>query len=171
MPKIINLSKRKFTDDEIKLLKRGLKFTPTPREDKDGLNADINEFCRRLRLNYIFHENDSEQDEEEFQPLVRNKSKWNPKVTKDKHLEETIKMLKSKSLEINNKVKDNLTSGERKAVIQLKADKSIIIKEADKGSAIVIMDKDYYREKILDMLTDNDYYETTEETADKKTMK
>ena len=33
-PKVINLSKRNLTKSEIKLLKNGLKFTPTPNEDK-----------------------------------------------------------------------------------------------------------------------------------------
>jgi hypothetical protein len=46
-PKIINLSKRYLTESEIKLLKNGLKFTPTPNEDKTLLGADIDVFCRR----------------------------------------------------------------------------------------------------------------------------
>jgi hypothetical protein len=56
-PKVINLSKRNLTEGEIKLLKNGLKFTPTPNEDKTLLGADIDVFCRRLRINYIFNGN------------------------------------------------------------------------------------------------------------------
>jgi hypothetical protein len=41
-------------------------------------------------------------------PLVRNKSDWIPKPTKDKYLEESINTLKSNSLETNKHVKDNL---------------------------------------------------------------
>ena len=106
---IINLSKRKLTDNEIKLLKRGLKFTPTPGEDKIQLGADIDEFCRRLRINYIFHEENEDQYEDINEPLVRNKSEWIPKLTKDKHSEETINMLKGNSLLTNRSVKDNLS--------------------------------------------------------------
>jgi hypothetical protein len=36
--------KRKLTESEIKLLKNGLKFTPTPNEDKTLLGADIDVF-------------------------------------------------------------------------------------------------------------------------------
>lgn len=171
MPKIINLSQRILNDNEINLLKRGLKFTPTPQESKEILNADISDFCRKLRLSYIFNEKDEDEDDDDLKPLVRNKSNWKPKVTKDKHLEETIALLKTKSLDKNNNIKENLSPKERKAVLDLKSDKSIIIKEADKGSAIVILDRDYYREKILNMLTDNQYYEMTDKTADKKTRK
>ena len=38
----------------------------------------------------------------------------------------------------------NLTKGERDAVYSLKNDNSIIIKEADKGSAVVAWDRDGY---------------------------
>ena len=61
-PKIINLSKRIFSDNEIILLKRGLKFTPTPNEDKIQLGADIEDFYRRLRLNYIFSEDEKKNE-------------------------------------------------------------------------------------------------------------
>ena len=40
----------------------------------------------------------------------------------------------------------------------LKNDDSIIIKEAEKGGAAVIMDKTFYREKIYEMLADKEHY-------------
>jgi Zn-dependent alcohol dehydrogenase len=40
--------------------------------------------------------------------------------------------------------KDNLCRNERQAVFRLKSDKSIVIKEADKGNAVVILDREYY---------------------------
>ena len=70
------------------------------------LGEDIDVFCRRLRINYIFNEN--EEDDERGEPLVRNKSDWIPKPTKDKYLEESINTLKTNSLETNKHVKDNL---------------------------------------------------------------
>ena len=38
--------------------------------------------------------------------------------------------------------------------MQLKNDKNLVIKEGDKGGACVIMDKNYYKEKILSLLSD-----------------
>jgi hypothetical protein len=46
-----------------------------------------------------------------------------------------------------------------------------VIKEADKGNAVVILDREYYRNKILDMLKDGMYYEETDKKADQKTYK
>jgi hypothetical protein len=46
-----------------------------------------------------------------------------------------------------------------------------VIKEADKGNAVVILDREYYRDKILDMLNDGMYYEETDKKADQKTYK
>jgi hypothetical protein len=50
-PKIINLSKRNLTESEIKLLKNGLKFTPTPNENKTLLGAEI-KLVVRCGINY-----------------------------------------------------------------------------------------------------------------------
>ncbi|CAG2206353.1 unnamed protein product [Mytilus edulis] len=129
----------------------------------------FNEFGRRLRINYIFCEDNEENEEEENKPLVRNKSDWIPKPTKDKDLEETIKTLKTNSLTSNKNVKDNLTREEKTALQNLKSDKSIIIKEADKGNAVVIMDREYYRDNILNMLQDEMSYEVTDKKLDRQT--
>ena len=107
------------------------------------LGADIDVFCRRLRINYIFNGNEEDEDDDIGGPLVRNKSDWIPKPTKDKYLEESINTLKSNSLETNKHVKDNLCRNERQALFRLKSDKSIVIKEADKGNAVVILDREY----------------------------
>jgi hypothetical protein len=37
-----------------------------------------------------------------------------------------------------------------------------VVKEADKGNAVVILDREYYRDKILDKLKDGMYYEETD---------
>ena len=37
-----------------------------------------------------------------------------------------------------------------------------MIKEADKGNAVVILDREYYRETFLNMLKDGMYYEETD---------
>ena len=153
-------------------MKRGLKFTPTPNKDKVQLGADIDDFCRRLRINYIFYKDDEEKDEELInEPLVRNKSNWVPKSTKDKYLEETITTLKTHSLECDNNVKHNLTRGEENAIKSIRMDKSIVIKEADKGNAVVVLDRDFYRDKILNMLSDAEYYALTDKKSDQKTRK
>ena len=51
------------------------------------------------------------------------------------------------------------------------SDKTIVIKEADKGGAVVVMDATYYRDGILQMLNDEEFYPETEEDTDNQTRK
>ena len=51
----------------------------------------------------------------------------------------------------------NITCNERKALDNLTKDTSIVIKEADKGGRIVIMNKEFYKRKILEMLDESFY--------------
>lgn len=53
---------------------------------------------------------------------------------------------------------NNISTAERKALQHLKEDNTIIIKEADKGGATVIMDRTYYKGKILALLNDTENY-------------
>jgi hypothetical protein len=53
---------------------------------------------------------------------------------------------------------DNLTSTEKEALRKLKEDNSIVITQADKGNATVVMDKVDYEKKIEDHLLDNNTY-------------
>lgn len=53
-PKIINISQRNFSTHEIELLKRGLKFTPTPKKnDVDVIKIQKN-FVRKSDLESFF---------------------------------------------------------------------------------------------------------------------
>ena len=62
----------------------------------------------------------------------------------------------------------NVTPEERAAIKQLKENKNIVIKEADKTNVFVIMDTYYYRDKLVlqDHLNTSTYERTTED-ADK----
>ena len=55
-PKIINISSYNLTQAEINILKRGLKFTPTPNENVSELKVDTMSFTRKLRLKEYFHD-------------------------------------------------------------------------------------------------------------------
>ena len=43
-------------------------------------------------------------------------------------------------------------------MLKLAKENNTVIKEADKGGATVIMDFNYYKDKIEDMLSDSEYY-------------
>ena len=53
----------------------------------------------------------------------------------------------------------NLRNGERDSIYSLKNDNSIIIKEADKGSAVVAWDRDDYLKESKNQLNDKNVYQ------------
>ena len=54
---------------------------------------------------------------------------------------------------------DNLTKEERNALHSLQRRSDIVIKPADKGSAVVVMDRDHYVSEAERQLNDSTYYE------------
>ena len=137
-------------------MERGLKFTPTSERNTAELKTDIQEFNRKLRLLEHFNDNQLSHDHS----LIRNKSNFVPPKSTDKYLNrflETTTNYHHHNTTPTTK-KSNITKGERNALNDLKIDYSIIIEEADKGGATVIMDKIFYRTKIDEMLTDTEFY-------------
>ena len=57
-----------MTERQINLLRRGLKFTPTPKPNTVELKSDIQEFSRKLRLiEFFYSENlDSSKKQEKM---------------------------------------------------------------------------------------------------------
>ena len=65
------------------------------------------------------------------------------------------------------RIKSNLNSDEAKALINLTKQKDIIIQKADKGNAVVILDKESYTEKMNELLSDSSKFESLEIPPDK----
>ncbi|CAG2217807.1 unnamed protein product [Mytilus edulis] len=164
------LSNRKIDSDEMKVLNKGLKYTPTPPADTDTLSVDIKEFCRKLRLKNHFGDKESKTADES---IVRNKSTFTPEKGKNKDLDLYINHLSNFPLipKPQDKVKNNLPFKQQQALYRLQKDESIIIKEADKGGALVIMDRIYYRDKIQEQLNDKQYYRELNDNMEKKTKR
>ena len=98
-------------------------------------------------------------------------SKFTPQK-RDSHLEtyldlvstETIKLLKIDS----DSNWENMSLSQREALKKLKQDNSIIIKPADKGGAIVILDRADYEKAISGMLQDKNFYKEVKEDLNPK---
>ena len=144
---------------QIDLLKLGTKFCPTPRANIIELKNDLKEFERKLRIKENFLDSDLTDES-----LVRNTSTYCPEKGTNKELDDFFKRLWDLQLGIKSNIKDNLSAKQKKALNDLINNKEIIIKEADKGSAIVIMNKDYYITKIQEMLNDTENYEPMKKT-------
>ena len=148
-PKVINISSLELCDSEIALLEKGLKFTPTPKQNKRELKNDLQEFGSKLRLLEHFSGHEQQPDSS----LVKNKSNFVPPLPNDRHLRLCLENISNPHDENPTlKQKSNVTSSERTALQILEKDESIIIKQADKGGATAIMDKSYYRDKMQVMV-------------------
>ena len=100
----------------------------------------------------------NEKSTGELNPF-RSKSKDNPKG-KDAAIELYLSRLEEDILAIDTKLSyNNLTREERDALKSLRDDTSIVIKEADKGSGVVVWDRLDYLEEANKQLQDKDVYE------------
>lgn len=154
---------------EIKLLEKGLKFTPTPRNSNiPELTKDISEFTRKIRLIEFF---DGCEDKDDS--LVRNKSNFVPPQGREELLDNFVLNTINIPLEPIEKsnVKRNISISEQKTITALASDETIIIKQADKGGATVIMDKEFYRRQVEKLLFDNEYYQKLDNNPQKEIMK
>ena len=169
---VYNQSDRCLSTDEIKLLEKGLKFIPS----RDKINmckilADLREWERLLRLREYYYETDSENDNESLKSSVqevhnkidaREKNKiWMPPTGRDPSLDLYIELVKEDVISgINIKKFSNITKNERIALTNLMKDDTIIIRPADKGSGIVVMNRNDYKTKV------NQDLATTKHTRD-----
>lgn len=157
---VINLSKHFVpTDSQLKLLNKGLTFIPTPNTNQDTkkqLTFDVQQYHRRLLLTtYFRHKEDTE-------PLPFTfKSAWTPKLSQVPNvIRKTIRADRYavKRLPWNFRETQNLDKEENRALRHLRQNKNIVIKPADKGSAVVIMDREAYIKEAERQLNQVQYY-------------
>ena len=85
-PKVIHLSSTCLADTQVKVLSKGLKFTPARRRNTIEIEKDIQNFTRKLRLTeYFANENDMTFDEQ-TEPLVKIKVTFTSLETETKRL-------------------------------------------------------------------------------------
>ena len=158
---VVNLSNRDLTPAENSLLSKGLSFCPTPREiDTFALRKDMLEYVRRLRLKeYFCGDRDVDGDVSEI-PAFRKKSTWCPDRNRDLILETYVHMLERKifSHDLRIRCQRNMSKEEQEALENLRGYEDIVIKQADKGSAVVVMDREKYVSEAMRQLNDKEVY-------------
>ena len=125
------------------LLERGLTFVPRPTTfDQEELQRDIHKYHRRLKILDYFDYTDSDT----HLPFI-NPSTWEPKLSQvDHHIRTLIKTDRRTLRDYHTQTdrQDNLTTTLRESINTLKNNPHIVIKPADKGSKIVILDNHQY---------------------------
>ena len=141
-----------LSKSESSFLLKGLKFIPKSNTiDKAKLKIELEAFSRMLRLKRF-----SRNEEKEFNPdKFKRKSTFNPRK-RDAAIEIYLSSLEEKliSTEIPKDKYNNYTSEERGALFDLKNDKTVVTKGADKGWAVVVWDRDDYIQEAEKQLGD-----------------
>ena len=177
-PFVVNLSSHPLTPEQTSLLTKGLNFCPTPGDpDLADVRNDLDRVHQRLRQkqhflhlkkadtpssppsqsdNLLSHLFDPGFDHRDF----RNKSKWAPRGPPSLEAYITSNELGLQYYKHFPRGRDNLLPKERQALRQLKTiSQSVIIKQADKGSAVVLQDRRDYINEGFRQLNDPNYYE------------
>ena len=144
---LFNLSGRVLSESEIKVLEKGLDFAPFQRKvNEPKLRKDFEEFCRRMRIKWYFRNEISENFSEV--PAFSPKSSWK-RPQGHPNLEVYLSQVENELFSIVDEPirYSNLSKEEWIAMRPFADDRSIVIKTADKGSCIVVWDRnDYLRE-------------------------
>ena len=155
---VVNLSSSPLSPAETSLLSKGLKFCPTPpTADQIALSQDLSSFYRRIRLKEFFLD-EPPSEPEPFRPS----SSWIPPKNRVPCLETYIQAVSSQVRSSNfsdNRSHDNLPREERQALSSLRTRTDIIIKPADKGSAVVVMDRQQYIDEAMRQLNNQSHYQ------------
>ena len=175
---VINLSSFQLTPAMISLLSKGLNFCPTPGEpDRYMLRKDLDKFHVNLRRKLFFSRSfDSTlplattlddslldpQSSNQVDPFehfkFKNPSSWCPKGPPPLETMITVNEHLLNSYPLQSPFHQNLSLAEKEALAELTKAPNIVIKPADKGSAVVIQNRlDYVREG-LRQLSDPNFY-------------
>lgn len=179
---VVNLSSKELSEPEKALLSKGLSFCPRPKGyDRGKLIEDTMAFSRRMRLkshfsnvdkfdNAIDPDDDPDNpsqttdvsdtsDSGEKYPKFIPKSGWQP-PKQGRDLETFVNSVESDitSHKPSKPRHDNLSRSERNTLHSLQQRSDIVIKPADKGSAVVVMDRDHYISEAERQLNDSTYY-------------
>ena len=163
---VTNLSKHDISAEQLKILQKGLKFIPTNLTHDIDIKNSTFDFFRKMSTQFFF------RDDCTPKPKLWKPSQWIPPNPKNTNLLTYFELTAS---ELNKTFqttrpfsKSNMTKTEQEALQNLKDQKEIVIKPADKGGSIVIMDADVYTKKIEELLCDTTYYEklTYDPTSD-----
>ena len=167
--RVVNLSDHKLNKSEYSLLEKGITFAPTPGEaDIAEIHTEVHRFIRRILLKVFFYDDsdDNDQVDNSYKSAIpkgllkfKPASTWTPKTTDPTirafvhNVQSSLSALKPCSGQV-----ENLTKNEKKSMVDLKDNRNIIIKKADKGSSIVVMNRTDYIKEAERQLSDTKFY-------------
>ena len=150
---VINLANENFSDAEISVLGRGLKFVDVPKTPAaDMLDRDTETFMRKMRIRFLMS-NKIAKRTHKFKPA----SNWHPLSTPCMDLENYLESTRLELSKIKNiNVHDNLTNL-RQALKSLREKTHLVFRKPDKSRGIVVINKEDYIREGETMLRGNQY--------------
>ena len=156
---------RSLSDAEKSVLSKVLNFVPISKNlDEFSVKQDVENFFRHVQLKAFFHDKEDDSntsDKDIFETLQTRKSKWTPPEGQFASLDFFINKCRHdiNKLNFNGNTKfSNLSSEERAALKNLSKRRDIIVKAADKGSALVVWRADLYQKEALRQLSNTSFY-------------
>ena len=153
---LFNFSHKVFKETETKVLEQGLNFAPTQKCINElELRKDFVEFCRKMRIKRHFRNEITEDFS--TNPVFRPKSNWTPPLGHP-NLEMFLNELEKELFENSNFShfhQQNFSREEWKALRNFAEDKGIVIRSADKGSCVIIWDREDCLNEADRQLSDN----------------
>ena len=168
---VVNLSSRTLTEAELSLLSKGLNFVDTPpKPDMGCITEDLSKFHLSIKRHLAAEKfNLPTQQINQFagapyaHSKFKNPSRWNPPAPAIVEHMSLLTMEEAQTSQSTNPRKSNLSSAERTAKSTLANDPNIVIKKADKGSAVVIQNREDYIKEGLRQLSDRKFYRLQED--------
>lgn len=157
---IVNLSSKTLTPAQESVLQKGLGFAySTPEIPEHAVTLE--RMTRSYRLRYYFR--DAETTDPAMIPPFKPPSRWQPPKASPE-IETYLQSLPSRLDHIPvDSFRPNLRKSERAALRELRNDNTVVIKKADKGSCVVMEDRDVYIQDGLNHLSDVAIYREVEE--------
>uniref|UniRef100_A0A8C5M9D4 Reverse transcriptase domain-containing protein n=1 Tax=Leptobrachium leishanense TaxID=445787 RepID=A0A8C5M9D4_9ANUR len=159
---IINLSGHNLTQGQIGVLSKGLKYVPKQQGDTFNTFVDLQKFKRKLCLKRFFAKKPLERiitsTNQYVHTTLKEKSQFYPRYMISKEIDTFDQMIQRdiRKLEKNTRhtKPSNLTKEEYEGLKQIKRDTNLIIKPADKGGGVVILNKEQYHQETCRLLND-----------------
>ena len=184
---VVNLSSLQLTPAMLSLLSKGLNFCPTPGEpDVHLLRRDLDKFHVSLRRKLFFSKKVGTTDqldsstihfipdtpqEDQGTPFgntqFKNPSSWCPPGPPNLEAMIAFNEAHLNDYKPHAPPRSNLTPEEKSALAELKHNTEIVIKPADKGSAVVVQNtEDYIKEGYRQLRNPNFYCEVTHDLTE-----
>lgn len=152
-----------LTKQQRNLLNKGLSFIPTitaTKHTRQDITMDVHKYHRRLKLADFFGQQPPPQGKTFQEP-----SEWEPRP--DQLSTALLTLIEKNGRHLTGleytPEKSNLPPEEEQALRELRSTRGIVIKPADKGSVVVIMDLADYTAEAHRQLQDTEYYTPLQE--------